>query len=462
MQKVFLFNLNRCTGCGACIVACALEKDAQPGINRRQVLTFNENRHPALPVFILSLACNHCVKPACLNNCPAAAITKEPHTGAVILNTELCMGCKYCTWACPYDAPRFDATAGTAIKCDFCAKRLQNGEKPACVCACPTDALNLDEKDPLTFPEPQVEGFPQKQLLPALEFIPLRPSQRCPEASALQDIPLINSLFTSCLDIPPKKISLKIEWTLLVFTSLAATLTAWFTAFFMGSFPLHVFLFLALGGFAMALSTLHLGKKQRAYRAILNIGHSWLSREIFLFSAFLGLSGLYMLFFPQLKLLGYLTMVVGFTSLFAIDRIYQVALHVGPSHIHSAHTLFNGLYLAGWLTANLALFATPGLFKLTLYIYRKSIYKHLSRPDLRLVSVARVLLGFLLPLLIWMGNPKAMAWYGALAILLGDFIDRTEYYQELDIITPRKQMLWDLINAFKHFTNKKMEHNDEH
>ncbi len=427
-------------------------------LNRRAVVTFNEHRHPSMPVFSLSLSCNHCGSPACMTHCPAAAITKDVDTGAVIIDGALCLGCKYCTWACPYDAPRYNESSGTVEKCDFCITRLRDGEEPACVRACPTEALGLGKINPLEPMEPGIPGFTNNGLHPAIRFKPLRDRQQVPHASAPPAAHAINSLFASCLDNPPAKITLKAEWILLVFTSMAFILTAWFAAYVIVSLPLNSFVFVGLGSVAMALSTIHLGKKQRAYRAIFNLRHSWLSREIFLFSAFLGLGGFYLFFAPPFHVLGWVALSAGFFSLFAIDRIYQVALHIGPANFHSAHVLFNGLYLAGFLTGHVVIFAATGFFKLTLYLQRKYLFKQLCRPIRPLLSGTRILLGFILPASVFVFLPGAPATLlGGLAtvsILIGEIIDRTEYYQELDIITPRKQMRADILLWFNAIKNK--------
>ena len=115
-QKAFSLDLNRCTGCGACVIACTTENSRRQTLNWREVYTFNEIHLPGVPLFNFSLGCNHCASPACVRACPALAVTKDPHTGAVIINPEHCLGCKYCTWACPYDAPRFNAASGVTEK----------------------------------------------------------------------------------------------------------------------------------------------------------------------------------------------------------------------------------------------------------------------------------------------------------------------------------------------------------
>ncbi|NTV76002.1 MAG: 4Fe-4S binding protein, partial [Holophaga sp.] len=138
----FLFHAERCTGCEACVLGCWMENRAVQTLPWRAVHTSNPHRRPDLPVFHLSLACHHCDNPACLENCPADAYARDPATGAVTLRQEACMGCRYCTWACPHDAPKFSAATGTVEKCTFCPDR----DQPACVARCPVGALEMEPR----------------------------------------------------------------------------------------------------------------------------------------------------------------------------------------------------------------------------------------------------------------------------------------------------------------------------
>ena len=99
---------------------------------------------PALPVLQhVTSACHHCLDPACLNACPVDAYEKDPVTGIVKHLDDQCFGCQYCTLACPYDAPKFHAGKGIVRKCDMCSDRLKVGEAPACVQACPHEAITI-------------------------------------------------------------------------------------------------------------------------------------------------------------------------------------------------------------------------------------------------------------------------------------------------------------------------------
>jgi len=448
-QKSFIFDLNRCTGCGACIVACSIENTGKQDLNWRQVYVFNETRHPDLSLFSLSMACNHCASPACLKNCPASAYAKDPGTGAVTIDASRCLGCKYCTWVCPYDAPRFNEVRGVIEKCDFCIRRQEKGEAPACVCACPTNALRVGDYYE-TGEIQNIAGFTKSRLRPAIGFKELRKGRQVPEVTAPPAKESVAKLFEASQHIPVPKITLKAEWALLLFTTLAALLVSWLTVMLPTPMGINPYIFLGAGLLGLALSTVHLGKKERAFRAIFNIKSSWLSREILFFSLFLGLSAAYLIFFPGVRDVGRAAVAIGFISLFCIDRIYQVAMKVGPLNFHSAHTFFNGLYFTGILTVNESIIEWMGGLKLFLYLYRKFHFMRTGRKMRPLVSFLRLGFGFLAPLYLLLDEPvRPINNYGyiIISVIIGEVIDRAEYYDEIDIVTPRKQMLLDLEAA---------------
>jgi len=136
----FVLDLDRCTGCGACVLACRLENGLAGDVSWRSILTLNMGRYAAGPTYHLSLACHHCVEPACLRACPAGAFEKRAD-GVVLLDTDRCLGCRYCEMACPFGALSWDARAGVMTKCTLCSHRLDEELPPACVEACPMEAL---------------------------------------------------------------------------------------------------------------------------------------------------------------------------------------------------------------------------------------------------------------------------------------------------------------------------------
>jgi Fe-S-cluster-containing dehydrogenase component len=154
----FLMDLHRCVGCDACVLACRLENGWQAGSAWRRVLPLNLRRRPAGPTYFLSVACHHCNKPACLEACPSGAYEKRAD-GVVLHHEGRCIGCRYCEMACPFGAPKYDAARGIMTKCHLCHHRLDGGGKPACVAACPTEALQFRAAgDPVTGQE-SVPGF---------------------------------------------------------------------------------------------------------------------------------------------------------------------------------------------------------------------------------------------------------------------------------------------------------------
>jgi Fe-S-cluster-containing dehydrogenase component len=154
----FVIDLHRCVGCGACVLACRLENGWSSETPWRRVLPLNLRRHPGGPTYFLSVACHHCEEPACLKACPSAAFEKRAD-GIVIHHDECCLGCRYCEMACPFGAPRFDTALAVVTKCDFCRGRVDRGDLPACIAACPTEALRALEPDPPEGSRAAIPGF---------------------------------------------------------------------------------------------------------------------------------------------------------------------------------------------------------------------------------------------------------------------------------------------------------------
>jgi Fe-S-cluster-containing dehydrogenase component len=136
----FLLDLHRCVGCGACVLACRIENGRMLTAAWRRVVPLNLRRQPAGPTYFLSVACHHCEEPACLAGCPSRAYEQRPD-GVVVHHEERCLGCRYCEMTCPFGTPRFDEDKGVVSKCHLCVHRLDAGLGPACVGACPTEAL---------------------------------------------------------------------------------------------------------------------------------------------------------------------------------------------------------------------------------------------------------------------------------------------------------------------------------
>src|SRR5208337_1413906 len=127
-QLAFEVDLDRCSGCKACVAACHSLNGLDDGEAWRYVGLL-VGGSASLPVLQhVTTACHHCIEPACLDACPVEAYEKDPVTGIVKHLDDQCFGCQYCTLACPYDVPKFHPDKGIVRKCDMCSDRLQAGE----------------------------------------------------------------------------------------------------------------------------------------------------------------------------------------------------------------------------------------------------------------------------------------------------------------------------------------------
>jgi Fe-S-cluster-containing dehydrogenase component/DMSO reductase anchor subunit len=439
VPPAFVHDLATCVGCHACVVACASENGTTPGGFWRQVVTFNEERHPALPVFHLSLACNHCLDAPCERHCPALAIARDARTGAVLIDAGRCIGCRYCSWVCPYDAPRFDAGRGVMGKCTLCHHRLLEGGKPACTSACPTAALRLGT---LEGDGPrEVPGFPDRGIRPVIRFLPLH--GRRPDPAAEAAAASAGVVPPEPWPAPERKVSLRSEWTLFAFTSLVIGLVAWLASSLLGGPAVHPVPFLILGAAGLGLSTLHLGRKERAWRAALNWRRSWLSREVLAVPLFLTLSAAHLLLAPS-HAAGVLAVAAGVAALVCMDRVYvAVARETRPRGDDTA-ALLSAAYLAGIVAMQPWLALPAGLARLGALAERLGARNAPARPSAWALVAARVGVGLALPLTLVLTSARAALPLGVLAALAGELVDRAWLYESLEVVTPRSRMARDL------------------
>jgi anaerobic dimethyl sulfoxide reductase subunit B len=145
VQLGFYINQSRCGGCNTCFMACKDKNDLDDerayrrvreskngGFKKQgQALTHN------VTAAWLSMSCNHCDKPLCVEYCPTGAMQKNPKDGTVFADLEVCQGVQVCIVKCPYGAPQFNKKTFKISKCDLCADLREKGEEPACVAACP-------------------------------------------------------------------------------------------------------------------------------------------------------------------------------------------------------------------------------------------------------------------------------------------------------------------------------------
>ena len=323
-QYRFHFDMGSCIGCKCCVVACNEQNGNPAEINWRRVGDVEGGFFPAVAQHHLSMGCNHCLEPTCLQGCPVDAYSKDPITGIVRHSADACIGCQYCTWNCSYGVPQFNHERGVVGKCDMCHGRLSEGQAPACVSACPEGAI-------------QIEIVNTGQWRAAVEAFAV------PAGMPTGDGSLSTTRVTLPANLPPNTsprgathvVPAEAHWPLVIMTvltqlSVGAFATIWLLQLLGAGEHLGAAAIgsLLLGGLALAASTLHLGRPIYAYRAIRMWKRSWLSREVLMFGAFSNVAALYAgaLWFglPGSVALGALTVLFGVAGVTASAYIYRV------------------------------------------------------------------------------------------------------------------------------------------
>ncbi|HFD39708.1 MAG TPA: 4Fe-4S dicluster domain-containing protein [Anaerolineae bacterium] len=150
MAKAMLIDTDLCLDCNACTVECKRNNQVPvgQGIAWTRMEEYEVGTFPAVKTYFIKRACNHCTEASCLNVCPTGAISR-PDGVHVVINQEWCIGCGYCTQACPFGIPHFGDPKGSAQKCRFCYGTKADDEPTACAAACPFGAITFGERDQL-------------------------------------------------------------------------------------------------------------------------------------------------------------------------------------------------------------------------------------------------------------------------------------------------------------------------
>lgn len=428
--KGFIFDYSKCVGCHACLVACYNENHTNPPISWRQISSQNPIKVPLSGFINLSLACNHCVDAPCLKSCPAKAYSKDNQTNAIVHNPDHCIGCTFCTWACPFDAPKYNTNKGVVEKCNFCNNRLKEGLTPACTSACPTGALSFG--DILIDDKSDSPGMTSRVTKPRINFKNQEVKNKIPTLDLAVSGYRKDGQYDDLISNQTKIDAIK-EWPLVFFTLISSVLVGWFfgLAFSNNTEELR-YIYVLLGLIGMAISTLHLGKPMRAYRSIFNLRTSWLSREILFFILFLG-SSVISLFVDDFKSLPYIASILGVLLLISIEFVYTVADKKYSAPLHSANSLLTA-FTFGFLITD---FSTVAVFllviKAVLYIVRYARATVMFKNSL--IGFVRFFVGIMIPLINLLFD-RDLNIAILIAFIIGEIIDRFDYYAYLHIDTP--------------------------
>lgn len=398
-QHGFYFNADNCISCHACEAACSEKNDLPAHIAFRSVGYLEGGTYPSFQRMNISMACNHCDDPVCLKGCPTLAYTKFAEYGAVLQDPDICFGCGYCTWVCPYNAPQLDPVAGHVSKCNMCVDRLEVGLKPACSSACLAGALDFGVIESLPEKREQLEasipGFPSPDIThPNIRFQQTKSLPR--EMHRTDSAPLryvrddVSQTYQPQVaeDDRPLRWNLKKlhsrEDPLVIFTLVSQAVIGAFLLLFLGAKSgltvlaadanpvLYATLLIGMLGFetvALVLSTLHLGRPHRFYRAFNNLRYSPVSREVAGIAVFYNMLGGYTLFTALSGAFGWLpaAWVAGLSEFFGwgavlsgpaalvfMSRIYRIPARPFWNHWQVTTSFFGNTLALGALIVALA------------------------------------------------------------------------------------------------------------
>jgi len=211
-----VIDLDSCVGCQACVTSCkewntgghmAPLTDVKPygggvdGVWFNRVHTYEQENNGASRTVHFPRSCLHCEEPACVTVCPTGASYKRAEDGIVLVDEDLCIGCKLCSWACPYGAREFDTQVGVMKKCTLCVDRIYNqnldeaDRVPACVAACPTSARHFGDLGDPASPVSQlvaerdgVDLMPEMGYRPTNKYLPPRARSVEAEVATLEPV----------------------------------------------------------------------------------------------------------------------------------------------------------------------------------------------------------------------------------------------------------------------------------
>jgi Fe-S-cluster-containing dehydrogenase component/DMSO reductase anchor subunit len=276
-QYAFAVDLDACTGCKACVSAChSLNGLEEHETWRDTGLVVGELPGERPYQQTVTTACHHCAEPGCLEGCPVMAYEKDADTGIVRHLDDQCIGCQYCTLKCPYGVPKYSDRLGIVRKCDMCHDRLAVGEAPACVQACPHEAITIrlvDIAEVSAAAQPGTEmiagAFDSSYTKPTTTYTSRKPRPANAHAADAHQLRLEHA-----------------HWPLLAMLVLTQMATGLFAAAALArtaEFPLAAAGFVALNAGLFA-AIFHLGRPLGAWRFFLGLRTSWMSREILAFS----------------------------------------------------------------------------------------------------------------------------------------------------------------------------------
>ena len=180
-RNCIVVNIDRCTGCYACQVACKMQNEVALGLAWNKVkIVGTVGEYPNMVRYPLPTMCQECENAPCLEVCPTGATYRDEETGVILIDSEQCIGCQACMQACPYGQRCYNEQAGVVEKCNLCHDLTAKGELPACVKSCSAGARfygDLDDpesdvsKELAKYSEDQIHTLPDTGNAPLTKYI---------------------------------------------------------------------------------------------------------------------------------------------------------------------------------------------------------------------------------------------------------------------------------------------------
>jgi len=366
-QYRFHFDALKCVGCRCCEVACNEQNNNPADVKWRRVGEMEGGEFPNFLQMLNSMSCNHCIDPECLKGCPTESYIKLDN-GIVFHEDESCIGCQYCTWNCPYGVPVFHEERKIVTKCHMCHERLEEGQSPACVQACPAGAIEIEVVDVEEWLERDIDENANMPFLPDARITNSTTRYTLPK-----NIPEnLKEMDEHILKPAHSEIPL-VFMTVLTQISLGGFLAV-LLGDMMGVFgfdtpnfimALLVFLPAAIG---LPLSALHLGRPALAMTAMKNIKTSWLSREALALGLFTVLVMVDAAFY-YFGVHGFVRFVfelvtagVGIYGIYAQSMIYRIPARPSWDRLTTNLKFFGSGYVGILLVAFIVQFVIPSAF----------------------------------------------------------------------------------------------------